>query len=96
MAILAALYARTRHNAGSGLVDELRCAARTGASCRGARHQASSAGETGRLDLSGSSPMQFMNRRAAARERRELLPIAPRKFLVAHDETDLLRRALCG
>ncbi|HEX4269274.1 MAG TPA: aminoacyl-tRNA hydrolase [Steroidobacteraceae bacterium] len=82
-------YARTRHNAGFELVDEL--ARRTGASLRhDARHQ----GELGRASIGGTDvwllkPMTYMNLSGqSARSVAGVYRIPPQSILVAHDELD--------
>lgn len=82
-------YARTRHNAGFELVDEL--ARRAGASLRhDGRHQ----GELGRASIAGAEvwllkPMTFMNLSGqSVRSVAGFYRIAPQSILVAHDELD--------
>lgn len=82
-------YARTRHNAGFALVDEL--ARRAGASFRNEpRHQ----GETARVRIAEQDvwllkPMTFMNLSGAAvQSLSTFYRIAPEAVLVAHDELD--------
>lgn len=83
-------YARTRHNAGFWLVDEL--ARRHGAVFR---HEAKHQGELARLrlgdrDLWLFKPMQFMNRSGApVASVAGFYRIPPEEILVAHDEIDL-------
>src|SRR5215469_2771176 len=82
-------YARTRHNAGFELVDEL--ARRTGASLR---HEARHQGELARASLGGTAvwllkPMTYMNLSGqAVRSVAGFYRIAPQSILVAHDELD--------
>ncbi|MGH8202870.1 MAG: aminoacyl-tRNA hydrolase [Steroidobacteraceae bacterium] len=82
-------YARTRHNAGFELVDEL--ARRLGASLRhDARHQ----GELARASIDGTGvwllkPMTYMNLSGqSVRSVAGFYRIAPQSILVAHDELD--------
>ena len=82
-------YARTRHNAGFELVDEL--ARRTGASLRReGRHQ----GELARASIAGTDvwllkPMTYMNLSGQpARSVASFYRIPPQSILVAHDELD--------
>jgi PTH1 family peptidyl-tRNA hydrolase len=82
-------YARTRHNAGFELVDEL--ARRTGASLRQeGRHQ----GELARVSIAGADvwllkPMTYMNLSGqSVRSVAAFYRIAPQSILVAHDELD--------
>jgi PTH1 family peptidyl-tRNA hydrolase len=82
-------YARTRHNAGFALVDEL--ARRVGASLRhDARHQ----GELARASIGGADvwllkPMTYMNLSGqSVRSVAGFYRIAPQSILVAHDELD--------
>ncbi len=82
-------YARTRHNAGFELVDEL--ARRAGASLR---HEGRHQGELGRASLAGAEvwllkPMTFMNLSGqSVRSVAGFYRIAPQSILVAHDELD--------
>ena len=83
-------YARTRHNAGFWLVDEL--ARRHGGSFRNeSKHQ----GELARIRLGGAElwllkPATFMNRSGASMlSVAGFYRIAPAEMLVAHDELDL-------
>jgi peptidyl-tRNA hydrolase, PTH1 family len=83
-------YARTRHNAGFWLVDEL--ARRHGGSFRfEGKHQA----ELARVRIGGDEvwlvkPMTFMNRSGGpVSSVLGFYKIAPRDMLVAHDEIDL-------
>lgn len=83
-------YARTRHNAGFWLADEL-------ARCHGAvfRAEARHRGELARLRLGDHElwlfkPMQYMNRSGAPTASvAGFYRIAPEEILVAHDEIDL-------
>jgi PTH1 family peptidyl-tRNA hydrolase len=82
-------YARTRHNAGFHLVDEL--ARRHGASFRSeARHQ----GEVAKLSIDGNElwllkPMTYMNRSGGpVRSLAAFYKIPPESILVAYDELD--------
>ena len=82
-------YARTRHNAGFELVDEL--ARRTGVSLRReARHQ----GELARAGIGGTDvwllkPMTYMNLSGqSVRSVAGFYRIPPQSILVAHDELD--------
>ncbi|HTX06868.1 MAG TPA: aminoacyl-tRNA hydrolase [Steroidobacteraceae bacterium] len=82
-------YARTRHNAGFELVDEL--ARRAGVSLRrDARHQ----GELARAGIAGAElwllkPMTFMNLSGqSVRSVAAFYRIPPSSILVAHDELD--------
>ena len=88
-------YARTRHNAGFWLVDEL--ARRHGGSFRAeSRHQ----GEVARVKIAGRDvwllkPTTFMNRSGGAVQSLcGFYKIAPGEMLVAHDEIDLPVAAL--
>jgi PTH1 family peptidyl-tRNA hydrolase len=88
-------YARTRHNAGFWLVDEL--ARRHGGSFRNeSRHQ----GEVARVKIAGRElwllkPTTFMNRSGGAvQSLAGFYKIAPGEMLVAHDEIDLPVAAL--
>jgi PTH1 family peptidyl-tRNA hydrolase len=88
-------YARTRHNAGFWLVDEL--ARRHGGSFRTeSRHQ----GEVARVKIAGREiwllkPTTFMNRSGGAVQSLSgFYKIAPGEMLVAHDEIDLPVAAL--
>jgi peptidyl-tRNA hydrolase, PTH1 family len=83
-------YARTRHNAGFWLVDEL--ARRHGGSFRSeGKHQ----GELARVRINGEDvwllkPMTFMNRSGGpVSSVLGFYKIAPAQMLVAHDEIDL-------
>jgi len=82
-------YARTRHNAGFELVDEL--ARRAGASLR---HEARHQGELARVSIGGTDvwllkPMTFMNLSGqSVRSVAGFYRIPPRSILVAHDELD--------
>ena len=82
-------YARTRHNAGFELVDEL--ARRAGASLR---HEGRHQGELGRASIAGAEvwllkPMTFMNLSGqSVRSVAGFYRIAPQSILVAHDELD--------
>jgi peptidyl-tRNA hydrolase, PTH1 family len=82
-------YARTRHNAGFELVDEL--ARRTGASLR---HEARHHGELARASIVGTEvwllkPMTYMNLSGqAVRSVAGFYRIPPQSILVAHDELD--------
>jgi len=83
-------YARTRHNAGFWLVDEL--ARRHGGSFRSeGKHQA----ELARVRIGGdevwlAKPMSFMNRSGGpVSSILGFYKIAPAQMLVAHDEIDL-------
>lgn len=82
-------YARTRHNAGFELVDEL--ARRTGASLR---HEARHQGELARVGIAGADvwllkPMTYMNLSGqAVGSVAGFYRIAPESILVAHDELD--------
>src|SRR5579863_883898 len=82
-------YARTRHNAGFELVDEL--AQRTGASLR---HEGRHQGALGRANIAGTEvwllkPMTYMNLSGqAVRSVAGFYRIAPQSILVAHDELD--------
>ena len=82
-------YARTRHNAGFELIDEL--ARRTGSTLRQeARHQ----GELGRARIAGTDvwllkPMTYMNLSGqSVRSVAGFYRIPPQSILVAHDELD--------
>jgi len=83
-------YARTRHNAGFWLVDEL--ARRHGGTFR---HEARHQGELTRVRIGGDEvwllkPMTFMNRSGGpVSSVLGFYKIAPRDMLVAHDEIDL-------
>ncbi|MBK7251254.1 MAG: aminoacyl-tRNA hydrolase [Gammaproteobacteria bacterium] len=83
-------YARTRHNAGFWLVDEL-VRRQNGVFRAEARHQ----GELARVRLDGQDlwlfkPMQFMNRSGMPLASvASFYRIAPEEILVAHDEIDL-------
>lgn len=88
-------YARTRHNAGFWLVDEL--ARRHGGNFRNeSRHQ----GEIARVKIGGRElwllkPTTFMNRSGGAVQSLSgFYKIAPGEILVAHDEIDLPVAAL--
>ncbi|HEX8755771.1 MAG TPA: aminoacyl-tRNA hydrolase [Steroidobacteraceae bacterium] len=82
-------YARTRHNAGFELVDEL--ARRTGASLR---HEGRHQGELARASIAGTDlwllkPMTYMNLSGqSVRSVAAFYRIAPQSILVAHDELD--------
>jgi peptidyl-tRNA hydrolase, PTH1 family len=82
-------YARTRHNAGFELVDEL--ARRAGV---GLRHEARHQGELARATIGGTEvwllkPMTFMNLSGqSARSVAAFYRIPPQSILVAHDELD--------
>ncbi|MFI4886668.1 MAG: aminoacyl-tRNA hydrolase [Steroidobacterales bacterium] len=82
-------YARTRHNAGFELVDEL--ARRTGASLR---HEGRHQGELARASIAGTEvwllkPMTYMNLSGqSVRSVAGFYRIAPQSILVAHDELD--------
>src|SRR5512146_2572806 len=82
-------YARTRHNAGFELIDEL--ARRAGASLR---HEARHQGELARASIAGRDvwllkPMTFMNLSGqSARSVAGFYRIPPQSILVAHDELD--------
>jgi peptidyl-tRNA hydrolase, PTH1 family len=82
-------YARTRHNVGFGLIDEL--IRRSGSSLRQeARHQ----GELGRVSIAGTDvwllkPMTYMNLSGqSVRSVAGFYRIPPQSILVAHDELD--------
>ena len=83
-------YARTRHNAGFWLVDEL--ARRHGGNFR---HEGKHQGELARVRIGGEEvwllkPMTFMNRSGGpVSSVLGFYKIAPRDMLVAHDEIDL-------
>jgi len=83
-------YARTRHNAGWWLVDEL--AARFGGSWR---HDAREHTELARIDVAGTQlwllkPTAFMNRSGApVAAVAKFYGIEPGEILVAHDDIDL-------
>ena len=82
-------YARTRHNAGFELIDEL--ARRTGANLR---HEARHQGELARATLAGMEvwllkPMTYMNLSGqAVRSVAGFYRIPAQSILVAHDELD--------
>ena len=82
-------YARTRHNAGFELIDEL--ARRSGANLR---HEARHQGELARASIAGTDvwllkPMTYMNLSGqAVRSVAGFYRIAPQSILVAHDELD--------
>jgi len=82
-------YARTRHNAGFELVDEL--ARRTGASLR---HESRHQGELARANIGGVDvwllkPMTYMNLSGqSAGSVAGFYRIPPQSILVAHDELD--------
>lgn len=82
-------YARTRHNAGFELADEL--ARRAGASFR---HEGRHQGELARASIAGTEvwllkPMTFMNLSGqAVRSVAAFYRIPPQSILVAHDELD--------
>ena len=83
-------YARTRHNAGFWLVDEL--ARRHGGSFR---HEGKHQGELARVRIGGDEiwllkPMTFMNRSGGpVSSVLGFYKLAPAQMLVAHDEIDL-------
>ena len=83
-------YARTRHNAGFWLVDEL--ARRHGGTFR---HEGKHQAELARVRIGGEDiwlmkPMSFMNRSGGpVSSVLGFYKIAPREMLVAHDEIDL-------
>jgi PTH1 family peptidyl-tRNA hydrolase len=83
-------YARTRHNAGFWLVDEL--ARRHGGSFR---HEGKHQGELARVRIGGDEvwllkPMTFMNRSGGpVSSVLNFYKVAPAQMLVAHDEIDL-------
>jgi PTH1 family peptidyl-tRNA hydrolase len=83
-------YARTRHNAGFWLVDEL--ARRHGGTLR---HEGKHQGELARVRIGGEEiwllkPMTFMNRSGGpVSSVLNFYKIAARDMLVAHDEIDL-------
>jgi PTH1 family peptidyl-tRNA hydrolase len=82
-------YARTRHNAGFELIDEL--ARRSGANLR---HEARHQGELARVSIAGTDvwllkPMTYMNLSGqATRSVAGFYRIAAQSILVAHDELD--------
>ncbi|MGH8179538.1 MAG: aminoacyl-tRNA hydrolase [Steroidobacteraceae bacterium] len=82
-------YARTRHNAGFELIDEL--ARRTGSNLR---HEARHQGELARASIAGTDvwllkPMTYMNLSGqAVRSVAGFYRVAPQSILVAHDELD--------
>ena len=82
-------YARTRHNAGFELIDEL--ARRLGASLR---HEGRHQGELARASIAGTDvwllkPMTYMNLSGqSARSVAGFYRIPPQSILVAHDELD--------
>ncbi len=82
-------YARTRHNAGFELVDEL--ARRSGVSLR---HESRHQGELARASIAGADlwllkPMTYMNLSGqSVRSVAGFYRIAPQSILVAHDEID--------
>ncbi|HZT01460.1 MAG TPA: aminoacyl-tRNA hydrolase [Steroidobacteraceae bacterium] len=82
-------YARTRHNAGFELTDEL--ARRAGVSFR---HEGRHQGELARASIAGTDvwllkPMTYMNLSGqAVRSVAGFYRIAPQSILVAHDELD--------
>jgi peptidyl-tRNA hydrolase, PTH1 family len=82
-------YARTRHNAGFELVDEL--ARRTGAALR---HESRHQGELARASIAGTDvwllkPLTYMNLSGqSVRSVAGFYRIAPQSILVAHDELD--------
>lgn len=82
-------YARTRHNAGFELIDEL--ARRSGATLR---HEARHQGELGRARIAGTElwllkPMTYMNLSGqSARSVAGFYRIPAQSILVAHDELD--------
>lgn len=83
-------YARTRHNAGFWLVDEL--ARRHGGTLR---HEGKHQGELARIRIGGEDvwllkPMTFMNRSGGpVSSVLGFYKLSPRDMLVAHDEIDL-------
>jgi PTH1 family peptidyl-tRNA hydrolase len=83
-------YARTRHNAGFWLVDEL--ARRHGGALR---HEGKHQGELARVRIGGEEiwllkPMTFMNRSGGpVSSVLNFYKVAPAQMLVAHDEIDL-------
>src|SRR3954465_12803956 len=83
-------YARTRHNAGFWLVDEL--ARRFGGTFR---HEGKHQGELARVRIHGDEvwllkPMTFMNRSGGpVSSVLNFYKVAPAQMLVAHDEIDL-------
>jgi PTH1 family peptidyl-tRNA hydrolase len=83
-------YARTRHNAGFWLVDEL--ARRHGGTFR---HESKHQAELARVRMNGeeiwlAKPMTFMNRSGGpVSSILNFYKIAPAQMLVAHDEIDL-------
>jgi len=83
-------YARTRHNAGFWLVDEL--ARRHGGSFR---HEGKHQGELARVRIGGDEiwllkPMTFMNRSGGpVSSVLNFYKLVPAQMLVAHDEIDL-------
>src|SRR3982751_4007544 len=83
-------YARTRHNAGFWLVDEL--ARRHGGS---SRHEGKHQAELARVRVNGEEiwllkPMTFMNRSGGpVSSVLQFYKFAPTQMLVAHDEIDL-------
>ena len=83
-------YARTRHNAGFWLVDEL--ARRHGGTFR---HEGKHQGELARVRIGGEEvwllkPMTFMNRSGGpVSSVLNFYKVAPAQMLVAHDEIDL-------
>jgi peptidyl-tRNA hydrolase, PTH1 family len=83
-------YARTRHNAGFWLVDEL--ARRHGGAFR---HEGKHQGELARVRMNGEDvwllkPMTFMNRSGGpVSSVLNFYKVAPAQMLVAHDEIDL-------
>ena len=83
-------YARTRHNAGFWLVDEL--ARRHGGSFR---HEGKHQGELARVRIAGEEiwlfkPMTFMNRSGGpVSSVLNFYKVVPAQMLVAHDEIDL-------
>ena len=88
-------YARTRHNAGFWLADEL--ARRSGAAFRNeGRHQGELArARIGESELWLFKPMQFMNRSGGpVQSLVGFYKIAPQEILVAHDELDLTSATL--
>jgi PTH1 family peptidyl-tRNA hydrolase len=82
-------YARTRHNAGFELIDEL--ARRAGTSLR---HEGRHQGELGRASIAGAEvwllkPMTYMNLSGqSVRSVAGFYRIPPQSILVAHDELD--------
>ena len=83
-------YARTRHNAGFWLVEQIAAAQRPGF-----RHEAKFQGELARVTLDGAElllfkPMTFMNRSGEPVQKlAQFYKLAPTDLLIAHDELDL-------